>query len=191
MLFCLFNLWLFLHFHSRRHRGNVCVVPVVFSWTPYTWIQTRDKAELLVDKTIQFPPPAPPTPCPLLNLHKKSYVARAENRWICSCHPTWPHERQRTIKLRSKGKAKAQGAVYVSKMLRPTFPYQRYLAPFMMVNRPARGLQLKKTNKQTIKHLAQINGPQKALTKESAGAGLNGPTQRKETTKWRKNWKDA
>ena len=131
-----------------------------------------------------------PDPRPLLNLHKKSYVARAENRWICSCHPTWPHERQRTIKLRSKGKAKAQGAVYVSKMLRPTFPYQRYLAPFMMVNRPARGLQLKK-NKQTIKHLAQITGPQKALTKESAGAGLNGPTQRKETTKWRKNWKDA
>ena len=147
MLFCLFNLWLFLHFHSRRHRGNVCVVPVVFSWTPYTWIQTRDKAELLVDKTIQFP-----TPRPLLNLHKKSYVARAENRWICSCHPTWPHERQRTIKLRSKGKAKAQGAVYVSKMLRPTFPYQRYLAPFMMVNRPARGLQLKKkqTNNKTL-----------------------------------------
>lgn len=188
MLFCLFNLWLFLHFHSRRHRGNVCVVPVVFSWTPYTRIQTRDKAELLVDKTIQFPPS--PTPRPLFNLHKKSYVARAENRWICSCHPTWPHERQRTIKLRSKGKAKAQGAVYVSKMLRPTFPYQRYLAPFMMVNRPARGLQLKK-NKQTIKHLAQITGPQKALTKESAGAGLNWPIQRNETTKWRKNWKDA
>ena len=186
MLFCLFNLWLFLHFHSRRHRGNVCVVPVVFSWTPYTWIQTRDKAELLVDKTIQFP-----TPRPLLNLHKKSYVARAENRWICSCHPTWPHERQRTIKLRSKGKAKAQGAVYVSKMLRPTFPYQRYLAPFMMVNRPARGLQLKKNKQTNNKHLAQITGPQKALTKESAGAGLNGPTQRKETTKWRKNWKDA
>ena len=89
----------------------------------------------------------PPTP---LNLYKKSYVARGDNRWICSCHPTWPHERQRTIKLRSKGKAKAQGAVYVSKMLRPTFPYQRYLAPFMMVNRPARGLQLKKKNKQTI-----------------------------------------
>ena len=133
-------------------------------------------------------PPPRPTP---LNLYKKSYVARGDNRWICSCHPTWPHERQRTIKLRSKGKAKAQGAVYVSKMLRPTFPYQRYLAPFMMVNRPARGLQLKKTNKQTIKHLAQINGPQKALTKESAGAGLNGPTQRKETAKWRKNWKDA
>ena len=134
--------------------------------------------------------PPPPTPPPPLNLYKKSYVARGDNRWICSCHPTWPHERQRTIKLRSKGKAKAQGAVYVSKMLRPTFPYQRYLAPFMMVNRPARGLQLKK-NKQTIKHLAQITGPQKALTKESAGAGLNGPTQRKETAKWRKNWKDA
>ena len=125
------------------------------------------------------------------NLHKKSYVARAENRWICSCHPTWPHERQRTIKLRSKGKAKAQGAVYVSKMLRPTFPYQRYLAPFMMVNRPARGLQLKKKKQTNNKHLAQITGPQKALTKESAGAGLNGPTQRNETTKWRKNWKDA
>ena len=60
----------------------------------------------------------------------------------------------------------------------------------MMVNRPARGLQLKK-NKQTIKHLAQITGPQKALAKESAGAGLNGPTQRKETAKWRQNWKDA
>ena len=90
-----------------------------------------------------------PTPPPPLNLYKKSYVARGDNRWICSCHPTWPHERQRTIKLRSKGKAKAQGAVYVSKMLRPTFPYQRYLAPFMMVNRPVRGLQLKKkTNKQ-------------------------------------------
>ena len=133
-------------------------------------------------------PPPPPTP---LNLYKKSYVARGDNRWICSCHPTWPHERQQTIKLRSKGKAKAQGAVYVSKMLRPTFPYQRYLAPFMMVNRPARGLQLKQTNKQTIKHLAQITGPQKALTKESAGTGLNGPTQRKETAKWRKNWKDA
>ena len=95
-------------------------------------------------------PPPPPTPPPPLNLYKKSYVARGDNRWICSCHPTWPHERQRTIKLRSKGKAKAQGAVYVSKMLRPTFPYQRYLAPFMMVNRPARGLQLKKKNKQTI-----------------------------------------
>lgn len=145
MLFCPFNLSLFWHFRSRRHRGNVCVVPVVLSWTPYSCFQTRDKAELFVDKTIQFPPP-PPTP---LNLYKKSYVARGANRWICSCHPTWPHERQRTIKLRSKGKAKAQGAVYVSKMLRPTFPYQRYLAPFMMVNRPARGLQLKKkTNKQ-------------------------------------------
>ena len=94
-------------------------------------------------------PPPPSTPPPPLNLYEKSYVARGDNRWICSCHPTWPHERQRTIKLRSKGKAKAQGAVYVSKMLRPTFPYQRYLAPFMMVNRPARGLQLKKkTNKQ-------------------------------------------
>ena len=54
----------------------------------------------------------------------------------------------------------------------------------MMVNRPARGLQLKKKKKQTNnKHLAQITGPQKALTKESAGAGLNGPTQRTETTK--------
>ena len=188
LLFCLFNLSLFWHFRSRRHRGIVCVVPVVFSWPPYSWFQTRDKAELFVGKTIQFPPPPRPTP---LNLYKKSYVARGDNRWICSCHPTWPHERQQTIKIRSKGKAKAQGAVYVSKMLRPTFPYQRYLAPFMMVNRPARGLQLKQTNKQTIKHLAQITGPQKALTKESAGAGLNGPTQRKETTKWRKNWKDA
>ena len=91
--------------------------------------------------TKQYNSPHPPTP---LNLYKKSYVARGANRWICSCHPTWSHERQQTIKLRSKGKPKAQGAVYVSKMLRPTFPYQRYLAPFMMVNRPARGLQLKK-----------------------------------------------
>ena len=73
--------------------------------------------------------------------------------------------------LRSKGKGKAQGAVYVSKMLRPTFPYQRYLAPFMMVNRPARGLQLRN---QKTKHLAQITEPRKALTKESAGAGLKG-----------------
>ena len=75
--------------------------------------------------------------------------------------------------LRSKGKGKAQGAVYtyVSKMFRPTFPYQRYLAPFMMVNRPARGLQLRN---QKTKHLAQITEPRKALTKESAGAGLKG-----------------
>ena len=113
MLFCLFNLSLFWHFRSRRHRGIVCVVPVVFSWTPYSWFQTRNKAELFVDKTIQSPPP--PTPPPPLNLYKKSYIARGDNRWICSCHPTWPHKRQRTIKLRSNGKAKAHGAVYVSK----------------------------------------------------------------------------
>ena len=97
-------------------------------------------------KQYNFPPP----PLPPLNLYKKSYVARGENRWICSCHPTWPHGRQRTIQLRSKGKAKAQGAVYVSKMLRPTFPYQRYLAPFMIVNRPARGLQLRNQKIKTL-----------------------------------------
>ena len=97
--------------------------------------------------TKQYNSPPPPTP---LNLYKKSYVAQGDNRWICSCHPTWPHGRQRTIKLTSKGKAKAQGAVYVSKMLRPTFPYQRYLAPFMMVNRPARGLQLRNQTTKTF-----------------------------------------
>ena len=155
LLFCLFNLSRFWHFRSRRHRGIVCVVPVVFSWTPYSSDVTRrscSSTRRSCSSTKQYnpPPPPPPTPPPPLNLYKKSYVARGDNRWICSCHPTWPHERQRTIKLRSKGKAKTQGAVYVSKMLRPTFPYQRYLAPFMMVNRPARGLQLKKKNKQTI-----------------------------------------
>ena len=152
----------------------MCVVPVVFSWTPYSWFQTRNKAELFVDKTIQSPPP--PTPPPPLNLYKKSYIARGDNRWICSCHPTWPHKRQRT---KSLGQMEKQRPTVLCTYPRPTFPYQRYLAPFMMVNRPARGLQLEKnkqTNKQTIKHLPQINGPQKALTKKSAGAGLNGPT---------------
>ena len=62
LLFCLFNLSLFWNFRSRRHHGIVCVVPVVFSWTPYSWFQTRDKAELFVDKTIQFPSPPPPPP---------------------------------------------------------------------------------------------------------------------------------
>ena len=41
----------------------------------------------------------------------------------------------------------------------------------MMVNRPARGLQLRN---QKTKHLAQITEPQKALTKGSAGARLKG-----------------
>ena len=123
--------------------------------------------------TKQYNSPPPPTP---LNLYKKSYVARGDNRWICSCHPTWPHKRQRT---KSLGQMEKQRPTVLCTYPRPTFPYQRYLAPFMMVNRPARGLQLEKnkqTNKQTIKHLPQINGPQKALTKKSAGAGLNGPT---------------
>ena len=145
MLFCLFNLSLFWHFRSLRHRGIVCVVPVVFSWTPYSWFQTRNKAELFVDKTIQSPPP--PTPPPPLNLYKKSYIARGDNRWICSCHPTWPHKRQRT---KSLGQMEKQRPTVLCTYPRPTFPYQRYLAPFMMVNRPARGLQLEK-NKQTNK----------------------------------------
>ena len=53
----------------------MCVVPVVLSWTPYSWFQTRDKAELIVNKTIQFPPPPPPP----LNLYRKSYVASGAN----------------------------------------------------------------------------------------------------------------
>ena len=151
----------------------MCVVPVVFSWTPYSWFQTRNKAELFVDKTIQSPPP--PTPPPPLNLYKKSYIARGDNRWICSCHPTWPHKRQRTIKLRSNGKAKAHGAVYVSKTYL-SIPKVSGTVHDGQQTRSWTPARKKQTNKQTIKHLAQINGPQKALTKKSAGAGLNGPT---------------
>ena len=125
--------------------------------------------------TKQYNPPPPPTPPPPLNLYKKSYIARGDNRWICSCHPTWPHKRQRTIKLRSNGKAKAHGAVYVSKTYL-SIPKVSGTVHDGQQTRSWTPARKKQTNKQTIKHLAQINGPQKALTKKSAGAGLNGPT---------------